>query len=162
MNLSTTRFGRIDVPLNAVLTFPSGLQGFPLLRRFVLLKTTELGLFRWLQSADVPSIACLVCNPRLVVHDYAIRVPARSLADLHISSAEQADLLVIVSNPNDRSLMSVDLQRPIVLNRALRLARHLAPVDSAWSLAHRVFPDASVSSASPDLPAPSHPLSLSA
>ena len=161
MNVLTTRFGTIGVADDACLSFPSGILGFPALRRFVLLKTTDLGLFRWLQSAEVPALVCLVCNPRLVLHDYAVRVQAQLLADIHVTRADQADLLVMVSYPLDKSLMTADLQRPIVCNRDFRLAKHLSLPAGSYSRAHRVFGDQPVASAQVSLP-PDHPLELSA
>ena len=158
MKLFTTRFGEVTYPDDALLTFPSGLQSLPSLRRFALLKTTDLGLFRWLQSAEVPALACLVCNPRLVLHDYAVRVPSADLADIHVTTPDDCDLLVLLTQPLDPARMTADLQRPIVCNRLLRLARQIVLPDAAYSRAHLVFSEDQSSSAFP----PDHPLELTA
>ena len=76
MKVITTRVGEVDVPDDAVVTFPEGVQGFNRLKQYVMLRTTELGLFRWLQSTEVPALAFVVCDPRLIVHDYEVDVRA--------------------------------------------------------------------------------------
>ncbi len=142
MNVHTTRFGDVQLPDRALISFPDGLNAFPGLTRFVLLRASELGLFRWLQSVDLPDLAFVVCDPRLILSDYALRVPASLVSDIGITSDEQAELLVMLSHPNDRARMTADLQHPILYNRRPNLARQFSLPAGAFSPCHRVFPEA--------------------
>ena len=141
MKVITTRFGQVDVPDDAVVTFPEGIEGFNRLRRYVMLRTTELGLFRWLQSAEVPALAFVVCDPRLIVHDYEVNVRAEQLLEIGATNAAETEVLVILTHPHDRRQMTANLQGPIITNRLKGLARQIVLEDGRYSARHRVFAD---------------------
>src|SRR6476620_7708039 len=60
MDIETTRFGRLSVEDERIITFPGGLLGFPDHTRFALIQTGEENYFFWLQSVDEPNLALVV------------------------------------------------------------------------------------------------------
>lgn len=139
MRVKTSRFGEVEVPDREVLSFPRGLPGFAGLRRYVLIKTTDLGLFKWLQSADVPELAFVVCDPRLIEPDYRVAIHHEELADIELADVQAAEMLVILSYPQEVEKMTANLQGPIVINRARRLAKQVVLADESYSCCHKVF-----------------------
>ena len=57
MIIETSRFGRVELKNEDLLTFPEGLLGFSDLRKFVLLDDPSDDIFAWLQSCESPAIA---------------------------------------------------------------------------------------------------------
>ena len=147
MKEHTTRFGEVEVPEDAVVTFPSGILGFDELKQYVMLKTTELGLFRWLQSTEIPALAFVVCDPCLIVPEYKVEVRADEVAEIGTSQAAKAEVMVILTHPHDRRQMTANLQGPIIYNRARRLAKQVVLPGDTYSCRHRVFPDEAVQTA---------------
>src|SRR5215204_6681376 len=70
MEIETTRFGKMTVEDDRVMTFPHGLLGFPQQGRFALIQTGEENYFFWLQSVDEPSLAFVVTDPAIFFKDY--------------------------------------------------------------------------------------------
>ena len=71
MEIQTSRFGRMTVDDQRVMTFARGLLGFPNHSRFALIQTGEENYFFWLQSIDDPiggvpgqSACCLNCKQK--------------------------------------------------------------------------------------------------
>ena len=71
--LQTRVFGEIGIVEEKVITFPNGIVGFPMLKRFTLLFDAEKGSnvgIKWLQSIDEPNFAIPVMDPLAVKNDY--------------------------------------------------------------------------------------------
>jgi len=139
MKVLTTRFGEVEVPDDAVVTFPDGILGFNELKQYVMLKTTELGLFRWLQSTEIPALAFVVCDPRLIVPDYKVAVRAEEVALIGTDQLSEAEVMVILTHPHDRRQMTANLQGPIIYNRTRGLARQIVLPEEDYSCRHKVF-----------------------
>ena len=74
MDIETTRFGRLSVEDERIITFPNGLLGFPDHTRFALIQTGEENYFFWLQSVDEPNLAFVVTDPSIVFKDYEVPI----------------------------------------------------------------------------------------
>ena len=74
MEIETTRFGKLTVEDDRVMTFPHGLLGFPEQGRFALIQTGEENYFFWLQSVDEPSLAFVVTDPSIFFKDYEVPI----------------------------------------------------------------------------------------
>jgi flagellar assembly factor FliW len=101
-----------------VLHFAAGLPGFPQLRRFELVPFGgDDSPFSLLQSSDEPEIAFVVISPVLFFPDYEPMLDDDTAERLGLRSANDAQLLVIVTvgpRPEDST---VNLLGPIVVNR---------------------------------------------
>ena len=89
MEIETTRFGRLTVDDERVMTFPRGLLGFPNHTRFALIQTGEENYFFWLQSVDDANLAFVVTDPSIFFKDYEVPVRDETAADIQLTDMER-------------------------------------------------------------------------
>jgi flagellar assembly factor FliW len=134
MLIQTSRFGQLDVNRDRLIQFEEGILGFPRQREYALIQTGEGSGFYWLQSVDTPDLAFVVCDPRLFVTDYRVPVKVDDLENIGLSSAENAQVFVIVNKVDD--LLTGNLQGPLVINVLTRQGRQLVLSDKRFSTRH--------------------------
>ncbi len=140
MKIRTSRFGEVEVKDSATIRFPDGIVGFPEARSFVIFDGPEGTPFKWLQSADKPELAFVICDPLLFKSDYRVAVAAAELSDLHLARIEDAVISVILSIPADPWRMTANLLGPVVFNAERRLGRQLVLSGTEYTTKHPVFP----------------------
>lgn len=123
MEISTTRFGPIELQPDDVIHFPEGLLGLEACRDWVLLAEAENDAVAWLQSVDRADVALAVVSPRRFVPKYRMRVARRELEPLELDHIGRAQVLVIVGR-TERCL-TLNLKAPIVINLDRRSARQV-------------------------------------
>jgi flagellar assembly factor FliW len=141
MRIRTSRFGEVTVDDSAAIEFPAGLLGFPEATRFVIFDGPEGTPFKWLQAADQPELAFVICDPLLFKPDYHLSVPEAELADLAFRSQEDVVVCVILTIPADPWRMTANLLGPLVFNSARRVGKQLVLSGTDCSTKHAVFPD---------------------
>ena len=114
MRIETSRFGPVDVDASRVMTFPKGILGFPHNTRYVLLDAGQDSSFWWLQSVEEPELAFVVTDPTQFVPTYRVPVRGEQMAEMGISSLDEAQVFVIV-NKRGRTLTG-NLQGPLVVH----------------------------------------------
>jgi len=114
MRLSTTRFGDLDVPDDAVVSFPSGLVGLGG-TRYTLVARGEDDAFLWLQSLDDPDLALPVVNPWDFFPGLRIEFAPQDADRLGLASPEDADLYVTVRAAEGGEGFTANLRAPIVI-----------------------------------------------
>ena len=134
MLIETSRFGRLEVDDQRLLTFPEGILGFPNNRSYALVQTGENSGFYWLQAVDRPELAFVVCDPRLFVADYRVPVRREELSSLGVEESEEAQVFVIVNKVDD--LLTGNLQGPLVVNVATQEGKQLVLSDKRYSTRH--------------------------
>jgi flagellar assembly factor FliW len=120
-DIHSKAYGTISIQENQIVHFPRGLYGFEDRREYALLDSTSPPFF-WLQSLEDPELAFIAINPYIVARDYVLDISEDDLAA--IGSPEPDNLLVfaIVTVPEDRSMISCNLQGPLIINRSTRVA----------------------------------------
>lgn len=113
MELTSSRFGTIDVPDDAVVEFPGGLVGLGG-QRYALLARGEGGPFLWLQSLDDPDLALPVVNPWDHFPDYALELAPGEAARLGSEGGRDAALYVTVRAAEGGGF-SANLRAPILI-----------------------------------------------
>ncbi len=141
MKLKTARFGEIECSEEDRVTVVGGLLGFYGLTKYLFHRPEELGIFQWLQSEEVPELAFVVCDPRVIVPDYHVSVSQDDLDSIEANRSEDAEVLAILSYPHDPGRMTVNLLGPLMINRSMRLMRQVVISDADYSAKYRVFPD---------------------
>lgn len=118
MNINTRIFGEIEADESKIITFPSGIIGFPDLQRFLLIHDEEKtnSMISWLQSVDEPAFAMPVVDPLGVLDNYNPVVEDDFLSDLEELDENEMLVQVTVTVPQDISKMTVNLAAPIVVN----------------------------------------------
>jgi flagellar assembly factor FliW len=134
-------FGRVTVPENRIITFPSGLAGFPSEHRYALLNSHLESPFYCLQCIDNPSVAFLVVDPSPLVPDYRPKNGAGALKELEAQSPEDLQALVTLTIPPGRPQeMTANLMSPLLINPKLGLGKQVVIDKPHYSHQHPVFP----------------------
>lgn len=131
MQIDTTRFGPQEVDESRVITFPKGILGFPKYKRYVLLEAGERSYFWWLQSVDAADLAFVVTDPSLFVPTYKVPLRAEQMAELGLSSLDEAQVFVIVNKREQ--LLTGNLQGPLVIHVGDRVGEQLVLSDRRFT-----------------------------
>jgi flagellar assembly factor FliW len=148
MEVRTTRFGVIEIAEDRVITFPSGVLGFPEHRRYCLLQPGDDACFFWLQSLDDANLAFVVTDPTLFVSEYSVPIRAEQMTTLGLKSLGDAQVFVIVNKVEDQ--LTGNLQGPLVINTVDRVGEQMVLAEKRWTTRHpliKVGARASVASA---------------
>jgi len=136
----STRFGSFEVRDESILTFPSGLVGFPEQQRYVILDHDTEAPFKWLQSVEEPSLAFVILDPALFHPDYNIDVPADALAEVRAGERDDLALVVILTIPSgDPGRITANLRGPLVISYQTKLGKQLV-LSEGFPTRHPLFP----------------------
>ncbi|MCK9329386.1 MAG: flagellar assembly protein FliW [Candidatus Cloacimonetes bacterium] len=139
MKIYTTRFGEIEVNDNTVITFPSGILGFPDVKNYVLLDVDESSPLKWMQSTEEPSLAFVVTDPNLFKADYVINAHRSDLKDIEVEKAEDVVVLVLVTVPREPSRMTANLKGPVLINVKNNKAKQMIVDDVDYDIKYRLL-----------------------
>lgn len=127
MDISTSRFGMVEIEGDDILFFPLGIAGFEHIQHWVLLADADNEAVAWLQSVTEPNVAVAVVSPRRFVADYQVRVSRLQLSGLELAAHEDAHVLAILSkNPQG---LTLNLKAPVLVNLEGRLGRQVITND---------------------------------
>lgn len=127
--------GALEVPAEAIYTFPFGLYAYDAARTFALVPAGRDGLY-WLQSVDDPALVFLLVDPFLHRADYEADLPDADVATLAATGApNELAVLAIVTLPEARGgTATANLRAPVVLNLHTRLGRQLVLQGEGWGM----------------------------
>ncbi len=135
MEIETTRFGRMSVDDERVMTFPRGLLGFPNHERFALIQTGEENYFFWLQSIDEPALAFVVTDPSTFFKDYEVPLREETQQEVNLTDADvksgAVQMFVICNKVGD--WLTGNLLGPIIVNTMNRLATQVVLTEKKWT-----------------------------
>jgi flagellar assembly factor FliW len=131
MEIESTRFGRISVDDQRVITFPRGLLGFPSFTRYALIQTGDENYFFWLQCVDDPNLAFVVTDPTIFFKNYEVPVRDEVQQELDLSDVNFAQVFVICNKVDD--WLTGNLLGPIVVNAENRKAMQVVLTEKKWT-----------------------------
>lgn len=131
MEIQTSRFGRMTVDEERVMTFPRGLLGFPNHNQFALIQTGEENYFFWLQSVDDPNLAFVVTDPAIFFKDYQVPVREETSTELQLTEPKFLQMFVICNKVGD--WLTGNLLGPILVNANNRLATQVVLTEKKWT-----------------------------
>lgn len=131
MEIETSRFGRLTLDDERVMTFPKGLLGFPEYTRYALIQTSEENYFFWLQCVDNPSLAFVVTDPTTFFKDYTVPMKDEMRADLGLEDVAHGQVFVICNKVDE--WLTGNLLGPIVVNAQNRLAQQVVLTEKKWT-----------------------------
>ena len=140
MNLSTSRFGTIDIREEQIIHVPSGMIGFPDSQRFTLLEHRKGSPFMWFQSLDDGALAFVLTDPLLFKPDYQINIEDEDREVLELTDASNGILTLVVVNisPREPFEVTANLLGPLVINVQKRLGKQIALSDPQYSHRHPI------------------------
>ncbi len=139
MNISTTRFGELQVNTEDVINFKEGILGFEKLTRFFIIDPGDNTLIMWLQSLDDGSIAFPIIEPKVFHSEYVVKLLPSELASLNLDNLSQAKVFSILTIPQDVTQMSANLKAPIVINAQTNTARQIVLQDNKLSVRYEMY-----------------------
>jgi len=152
MQIESTRFGRVEISDDAVLTFPDGLIGLPG-TRYALIAQTESSVFLWLHSVEDPAVALPVANPWLFFANYEVEVSDEDAEKLHLEGPANADILCVVRASDRLEEFTVNLRGPLVVNGPERIGRQIINETGDFSVRQPLFSETELNRVRPSAPA---------
>jgi flagellar assembly factor FliW len=131
MDIESTRFGRLSVDDERIITVPKGLLGFPNHTRFALIQTSDENYFFWLQSIDEPNLAFVVTDPSIFFKDYDVPIREETQAELQLTDLGHAQVFVICNKVDE--WLTGNLLGPIVVNAANRTGQQVVLTEKKWT-----------------------------
>jgi flagellar assembly factor FliW len=133
MQINSQRFGVVDLQDDAVLSFPSGIIGFPREQTFALIPHQGSEYLAWLQSMSNPELAF----PVVSAHFYGDSYPDVSVVDAANASGisgapEDFAILAVLCAPKGQPA-TVNLMAPIVVNSTTRVGAQVILEGSRFS-----------------------------
>ena len=138
LNLSTSRFGTINIGEEQIIDVPSGMIGFPDSQRFTLLEHKKGSPFMWFQSLDDGALAFVLIDPLLFKPDYQIKIDAEDREALELTDASNGLLTLVVVNiaPMEPFEVTANLLGPLIVNVQKRLGRQIVLSNPQYSHRH--------------------------
>jgi len=132
--------GQVTAPAEQIITFPSGLPGFPDERRFVLVNGHLKPPFYCLQSLDNPALTFVVTDPTVLVPEYRPKNGGSTLQELSAISPEDLQVLVTLTIPPGRPQeMTANLMSPLLINPIEGLGKQVVIDKPHYSHQHPVI-----------------------
>jgi flagellar assembly factor FliW len=132
--------GRVTVSADCIITFASGLSGFPAERRYALVNKHLKSPFYCLQCVDNPGLAFVVADPTALVPDYRPKNGASTLQDLRASSPEDLQVLVTLTIPPGRPReITANLMSPLLINPEQGLGKQVVIDKPHYSHQHPIL-----------------------
>jgi flagellar assembly factor FliW len=147
VKIATKAYGLIEVDERQKIVFPRGLFGFEKHKHYLLLDA-ERQPFYWLQSTIEEQVAFVLVSPFLFSPDYELNIRNEELAEIGISSPDQALVFSIVTLPVDGSPITANLQGPLVISRESKVGRQLVLSDARWRTRHDIIAEIAASAGS--------------
>jgi flagellar assembly factor FliW len=134
-SVTTKTLGTVTVTAQQCFTFPEGLLGFEGRTEFALIDA-EAAPFFWLQSTEEAELAFLVVDPFLVREDYEADIDDEALNTVALTDPSAVLVLTIVTLPADGAAPTVNLQGPLIFNKANHRAFQAILADPRWPVKH--------------------------
>ena len=131
MDIESTRFGRLTVDDERIITVPTGLLGFPKFTRYALIQTGEENYFFWLQSIDEPNLAFVVTDPSIFFKDYEVPIREETQSELQLNDVGFAQIFVICNKVDE--WLTGNLLGPIVVNAQNRMGQQVVLTEKKWT-----------------------------
>ncbi|MGD0727161.1 MAG: flagellar assembly protein FliW [Spirochaetia bacterium] len=138
MKVLTKPYGEMEIAEGQRIRFARGLFGFEDLREFVLLDATQQP-FYWLQSVERVEVAFVLIDPLFFRPDYTPDVDPGELEEIGVARGEDGLVFAIVTIPENSSLMTANLQGPLILNRRTREGRQSISSNPRWGVRHVIL-----------------------
>lgn len=126
IKVKSARFGDVEINENQIITFPSGIAGFDMLKSWCLLHLEDAPDYNWLQSLEEPGIALLLADPDQLFQGYVADVREEQVSDLNIPSEESfvpsLVMRVVLKWDEDKRRFYANLRAPLIFNLDNRLA----------------------------------------
>jgi len=124
-----------------IISFPSGLVGFPELHAFRLFEPADGYPLKFLQAVDQTEISFTAIDAAAVKPDYTFNLNDDDAAFLALQKPGDALVLALVVIPEDPKKMTANLAGPLVINAETRQGRQIVLNTDTYPLKYPVIQD---------------------
>ena len=122
----TGQFGEFEVAEETVLTFPSGVVGFPAVQKFVVLDVADDCQYQWFQAVEEPDLAFVIIDIHLLDPEFRVEISDEGLVELEVSQTDPVLILAVVTIPSGKpEQATANLRAPLVVNLRTRKGKQL-------------------------------------
>jgi flagellar assembly factor FliW len=114
VTLDSARFGRLEIPSEAVIEFPNGLIGLEG-TRYALVARSEEAAFVWLHSLQDADLAIPLTNPWRFYGDYVVDLSDEEAERIGVTDPESTSVYVTVRAAEALEDFSANLRAPILI-----------------------------------------------
>ncbi len=138
MNIETKYHGTQEIRAKDILTFDSGIPGFPHEREFVLLPLDGSAL-SVMQSVEKPEIGFVVADPFSFFPEYDFQLSESAVEQLGLGNPEDAVVFAILTVQDPFEKTTINLQAPVLINSRNNKAKQVILNDLHYKTRHPLF-----------------------
>jgi flagellar assembly factor FliW len=147
VHIDTTRFGRLEVEEDLIITLPQGMIGFEDCHRFVVLNHDENSPFRWLQALDDGAVVFPVLEPGALSLRYAPTISDSDAQELELTPDTPKLVFVVATVPRGNPQgLTINLLGPVVINAETRVGKQVIVLDEEYHTKHSLLEELKKSS----------------
>lgn len=136
MQISTIRFGTIEVKDDSIIKMTEGMLGFEQCERYVLLEDRPGTVFKWMQAVDDPTVAFMVINPNDFFPDYEVELNNDEAESLGLTNPSDSVMLTTVTLSRNEGTVTTNLLGPIIINLQTLQGRQVLVQDDRYCVKH--------------------------
>ncbi len=126
ITIRSRQLGEIEVTQDSLLTFPTGIVGFPAIQKFVVLDVADDCLYQWFQSMEEPDLGFVIVDVHLFNPEFQVEISNEGLAELEIGQTDPVLILAVVTIPSGHpEQATANLRAPLVVNLRTRKGKQL-------------------------------------
>ena len=133
MKTQTKFHGEIEIKMDELYTFESGLPGFLEEKQFGLLPLDGTP-FYVLQSVESAAVAFIVTNPFEVFPDYEVKLTDEILSALHIESEQDVLIFSILNIRDPFENTTINLHAPVIINDDKKVGKQFIMNNSDYEI----------------------------
>lgn len=141
MQISTTRFGTVEVDETKLVLFSDGLPGLEEYKNFVILQVEESYPIVWMQSTENEAVCLPVIDSFLAVPDYTFNIDDADIAEIKAGGPEDLHVLSVLVIPEELEGMTMNLAAPIIVNIESGQAKQILLSGGEYNVRYPVFAD---------------------
>jgi flagellar assembly factor FliW len=135
--MDLSRFGAVEQDWHMPLHMPAGLLGFPEVKEYLIVDPEPALPVKWLQARDELPLAFVITDPFCLLPDYQVDLSHLDLMGVGAPATTDLFLVAIVTLPREPTTYpTVNLQGPVLINRANGWAKQLVLVQGTYHTHH--------------------------
>jgi flagellar assembly factor FliW len=139
MQISTVRFGTIEVDDKKLITFKDGLPGLEEYQNFVILQLSESYPVVWMQSTQEGNICLPVLDSFLALPEYTFNIGDEDVEELRLDGPENLLVLSVCVIPEEIEGMTMNLAAPIIINMTTGQAKQIILSGGEYNVRYPAF-----------------------
>ena len=139
MEISTLRFGDIEIDESKLVYFKDGLPGLEDNKQFAVLQFSESYPVNWMQSVEDGAICLPVIDSFAAVPEYTFNISDNDVTELELNSPKDLYVLSVVVIPEELEGMTMNLAAPVVINIETGQAKQIILNGGEYNVRYPVF-----------------------